>query len=280
MNQEEFRLTASDGVALFAQRWEPDQKPVGVICLVHGLGEHSGRYDHLAEVLAQAGYATMAIDLRGHGLTPGKRGHVSSYRRMLDDITLLLQEAQKRHPGVPLFLYGHSMGGGLVLNYALRRDAPLAGVIATGPALRLGFEPPVIQVALTKLMNAIWPAFTQASGLDPESLSRDSKVVQRYQADPLVHDQVSASLFNGFYQAGLWALEHAEAFPVPLLLMHGSEDQLTSSEASREFAHRVGETCTFRLWQGLYHEIHNEPEQDQVFAFLLGWLRQSVEQEN
>jgi alpha-beta hydrolase superfamily lysophospholipase len=280
MNQEEFRLTASDGVELFAQRWEPDQKPVGVICLVHGLGEHSGRYGHLAEVLAQAGYATMAIDLRGHGLTPGKRGHVCSYQRVLDDITLLLEEAQKRHPGVPLFLYGHSMGGGLVLNYALRRDAPLAGVIATGPALRLRFEPPVIQVALTKLMNAIWPAFTQASGLNPQALSHDPEVVRRYEADPLVHDQVSASLSNGIYQAGLWALEHAEAFPVPLLLMHGGEDQFTSSEASREFAHRVGERCTFRLWEGLYHEIHNEPEQDQVFAFLLGWLRQSVEQEN
>jgi len=222
----------------------------------------------------------MALDLRGHGLSPGKRGHVSNYQRLLDDISLLLEEAQKRHPGVPLFLYGHSMGGGLVLNYALRRDATLAGVIATGPALRLGFEPPVIQVALTKLMNAIWPAFMQASGLDPQALSRDPEVVRRYEADPLVHDQISASLFDGFYQAGLWALEHAEAFPVPLLLMHGSEDQLTSSEASREFANRVGERCTFKLWEGLYHEIHNEPEQDQVFAFLLGWLRQRVEQEN
>ncbi len=280
MNKEEFRLTASDGVELFAQRWAPDQKPVGVVCLVHGLGEHSGRYEHLADVLAQAGYATMAIDLRGHGLSPGKRGHVSSYQRMLDDIDLLLVDAQERYPDIPLFLYGHSMGGGLVLNYALRRDGLLAGVIATGPALRLGFEPPPLQVALTRLMSAIWPAFTQASGLDSQALSRDPKVVQRYQADPLVHDQISASLFNGFYQAGLWALEHADAFPASLLLMHGSEDRLTSPEASREFAHRLGERCTFKLWEGLYHEIHNEPEQDQVFAFLLGWLRHQMEREN
>jgi alpha-beta hydrolase superfamily lysophospholipase len=280
MDHNKFRLKASDGMELFAQRWVPEREPVvGVVCAIHGLGEHSGRYNHLADVLGQAGYVTMAIDLHGHGRSPGKRGHVSSYQRMLDDITLLLDDAQKWHPDIPLFLYGHSMGGGLVLNYALRRDAPLAGVIATGPALRLGFEPPPLQVALTKMMNAIWPAFTQTSGLDAQALSRDPKVIQRYQADPLVHDQISASLFNGIYQAGLWALEHADAFPTPLLLMHGNEDRLTSPDASREFANRVGDGCTFKLWEGLYHEIHNEPEQDQVFAFLLGWLRHQVEQE-
>ncbi len=279
MNEHfECHLHTIDGLELFTQGWKTETEPKGVICLVHGLGEHSSRYAHLADVLVKAGYPLLTFDLRGHGRSGGKRGHIPSYQIFLDDVKLLLGEAKKRYPHAPKFLYGHSMGGGLVLNYALRRQTPLAGVIATGPALRLGFEPPAIQVALAKLMDSIWPAFTQPSDLDTKALSRDPEVVRRYEEDPLVHDRVSARSFSGFYQAGLWALEHAEEFSVPLLLMHGSEDRLTSPGASQTFADRVGQGCTFKRWEGLYHEIHNEPEQQQVFDFLLRWLQQTKEE--
>jgi alpha-beta hydrolase superfamily lysophospholipase len=164
------------------------------------------------------------------------------------------------------------MGGNLVLNYALRRRPPIAGVVATSPWLRLAFAPPAWKVALGRAVDRIWPAFTQPSGLETRAISRDSAVVRAYEDDPLNHDRITARLFNRCYDAGLWALAHAAEFPLPLLLTHGSADRITSAEASREFAGRALK-CTFRLWDGCYHEIHNEPEREEFFAFVREWLR-------
>jgi alpha-beta hydrolase superfamily lysophospholipase len=190
----------------------------------------------------------------------------------MDDLNLLLESAGKRYPEVPLVFYGHSLGGNLVLNYALRQEHDLQAVIATGPWLRLAFEPPPIKILLGRLMNRLYPAFSQPSGLDTAALSHDPAVVATYEADPLVHDRISARLFMGIHTAGLWALEHAGSLHTPTLLMHGTEDRLTSAQASEEFARRAGEICTLRLWEGLFHEIHNEPEKEEVIAEILSWL--------
>ena len=272
----EFSLQSSDGLTLFGQGWEPASDPRAVVCLVHGLGEHSSRYAHLAKAIGDAGYAMVAIDLRGHGKSSGKRGHFQSYELVLDDLSLLIEDSKRRFPGLPTFLYGHSLGGGMVLNYALRKNTDLSGIIATGPTLRLGFDPPAIKVALGRGMNRFWPAFAQPSGLDTKALSRDPEVVQNYVNDPLVHDRASSGLFVGFYEAGIYALEHAAGFPLPLLLMHGSKDMLTSPKASEEFAASMGDKCTLKIWDGFYHEIHNEPEKEQVFDLIIEWLNQCM----
>lgn len=269
----EFKWQTPDGLQLFVQGWQPETKPQAVVCLVHGLGEHSGRYVHLATFLTQAGYAMLAFDQRGHGKSQGQRGHTPSYKALLDDIAHLMDEAAQRFPNRPYFLYGHSLGGNLVLNYGLHHRCPqLAGMIATSPWLRLAFEPPVLKVTLGRIMNRLWPTFSQANGLDPQDLSHNPEVVRGYENDPLVHDRISARLFMSVYQAGRWALEHAAEFALPLLLIQGSADRLVSIEASRNFANHVSGDCTFKLWEGLYHEIHNEPEQQDVFSFLITWL--------
>jgi len=240
------------------------------------MGEHSGRYAHLAAFLDQAGYALLTFDLRGHGKSEGQRGHTPSYEALLNDISLLLEEAAKRYPDRPRFLYGHSLGGNQVINYALRRRPQVAGVIATGPLLRPGFEPPAWKLTLGKIMYSLWPTLSMSNELDCQSLSRDPEVVRAYNDDPLVHDRVSARLAMDMLQAGLWVLEQAAEFPLPLLLMHGSDDRLTSAQASREFAAQAGHRCTLKIWDGFYHEIHNEPEQGQVFEYLLEWLTSNV----
>jgi len=125
-------------------------------------------------------------------------------------------------------------------------------------------------------MNKIWPSFSQSSGLDTKALSHDTEVVHDYENDPLVHDHVSARMFIGIYQAGKWALEHAPEFSLPLLLMHGGDDKIISVEASHEFAGMIKENCTLKIWDGLYHEIHNEPEKEEVFKFLIDWLDKKV----
>jgi len=165
------------------------------------------------------------------------------------------------------------MGGNLVLNYTLRRRPDLCGVVVTGPWLELAFQPPSLQVALGRLMNRLAPTFTQDSGLDTKALARDPQVVQAYENDPLVHSKISARLFVSMYEAGHWALQHAAEFPLPLLLMHGEADRLTSAKASRRFAEAAPQDrCTLRLWPGFYHEIHNEPEKGQVVQAMLTWL--------
>ncbi|GAI07381.1 unnamed protein product, partial [marine sediment metagenome] len=152
----------------------------------------------------------------------------------------------------------------------------LKGVIATDPWLRLAFEPPRFKIILTQITNYIWPSFSQKSGLDTNTISRDPEVVHALENDPLVHDHISARMFIGIYQAGRWALEHASKFSLPLLLMHGGDDKIISVEASREFVSKIAEKCTFKIWNGFYHEIHNEPEKQDVFALLINWLNEKI----
>jgi acylglycerol lipase len=272
MRHLEFGWKTGDGLQLYAQGWQPETESKGIVCLVHGLGEHSGRYAHLAAFLNQAGYALLAFDLRGHGKSQGQRGHAPSYETLMEDISHLLEEAAKRYPDRPCFLYGHSLGGNLVSNYALHRRPQLAGAIVTGPAFRPAFEPPTWKLTLGKIMYNLWPTLSMSNGLDRQALSRDPQVVRAYDNDPLVHDRLTARFGMDFLQAGLWALEHAAEFPLPLLLMHGGADRITSAQASREFAAKASDRCTLKIWDGFYHEIHNEPEKEQVFAYLLEWL--------
>jgi alpha-beta hydrolase superfamily lysophospholipase len=164
------------------------------------------------------------------------------------------------------------MGGNLALNYALRRRPDLHGVIATGPWLRAAFDPPAWRVRLGRVVQKVRPALPQPTGLDVAAVSRDPAVVRAYQDDPLNHEKISLRVYFSCLEAGLWALEHAAEFPLPLLLMHGGADRLTSATASREFAARIKDGCTYKEWDGLFHEIHNEPEQQQVFAFMTAWL--------
>ena len=276
MKHSEFEFKTFDGLSLFGQSWQPENLPRAVICLVHGMGEHSGRYGHVADRLTQAGYSVSAFDLRGHGKSLGPRGHTPSYEALLNDINSLLNEVDKNFPELPLFLYGHSLGGNLALNYVLRRQSHLKGVIATDPWLRLAFEPPRFKIILAQITNYIWPSFSQKNGLDTKVLSRDSEVVHAYENDPLVHDYISARMFISIYQAGQWALEHASEFSLPLLLMHGGDDKIISVKASHEFAGKITENCNLKIWDGLYHEIHNEPEKEEVFKFLIDWLDKEV----
>lgn len=272
MKSSEWTWKSSDGLEMYARAWEPEKPCRAVIALVHGLGEHIGRYEHVGAALAQAGFTLTGYDLRGHGKSGGARGHTPSYDALMTDVDMFLDLAAARYPGQPRFLYGHSMGGNLVINFALRRKAELEGVIATGPWLKLSFEPPASKVALGKMMNNLLPGFTQASGLDTKALSHDASVVQAYENDPLVHDKISARLFVEMYQSGLWAFERAGDFPLPMLLMHGSADSITSPEASRQFAASAGDRVTLHIWDGLFHEIHNEAQKAEVFATMIAWL--------
>ncbi len=270
-NVEDYWLQTSD-VKLYGREWNHASPARGVLCLVHGLGEHSGRYAHVAEFFCGHGFSFMTFDLRGHGKSSGLRGHVDDFDIYNDDVDNLIQEANRRHPQLPVFLYGHSLGGNIVLNYSLSRKPQIKGVISSSPFLGLAYDPG-FKLIIGKTLYSLLPKFSMANGLDRNGLSRDVDVVERYNKDPLVHDMVSARLGLDLINSGKWIIEHAREFPLPLLLMQGSADWIVSSDATREFAAKLpAGLITYKEWEGGYHELHNDIIKEDVLQTMQAWL--------
>ena len=255
---------------------DPEGEIRAVVCLVHGMGEHSGRYAHVAEFFNRSGMAFIALDNRGHGKSGGKRGHTPDYDTLMRDITVFLEQATLYYPGKKLFLYGHSMGGNLVLNYGIRHDSGISGIIASAPYLTLAFEPPKWKTSLASIVKDLLPGLTQSTGLDASHLSVDQEVVDAYRKDPLVHDKMSVAFFMNVHFAGPYAIEKAADIKVPALVLHGTEDKITSHKGSESFVKNSGGNATLKLWPGLYHEIHNEPNKTEVLEFILHWIEKQI----
>ncbi len=261
-----------DGLRMFAQSWEPEEPSKAVVCLVHGLGEHSGRYAHVGKAFTDAGFALAGFDLRGHGKSGGPRGHIPSFDAFMDDIETFQKQVDNNFASVPRFLYGHSLGGILVLNYVLRRKPDFKGAISTGAGLRTALEEQTAKVAMARILGTLMPKVAISSGLDPTTISRSTEVVAAYVNDPLVHDKMTLGFGKILLSVLPWTFEHAHEFSLPLLIMHGEDDKLGYPRGSEEFASHVKQDCTLKLWDGLSHEIHNEPEQEEVFAFVIDWM--------
>ena len=280
MKHFEDKWQDKEGITFFLRGWEPENgNPKALIVLVHGLGEHNARYTHVGKALTRAGYALAGFDLRGHGKSGGARGHAPSLDAYMQDIRQFFSLMEQRYPAIPRFLYGHSLGGLLVLAYAITHGSGLKGVIATGPALRSSLQEQKAKIAMVRLLGSLAPTVTVPSGLDAATLSRDPAVVEAYKKDPLVH----ASTSLGFGKAALSAIDlcfaRAREFPAPLLIMHGTGDKITYFSGSEDFAKLMSETgrdVTLRLWNDLYHEIHNEPQKDEVLTFMIQWLDKHI----
>ena len=272
MKSAEWGWRSNDGLEMYAQSWEPEGVPKAVVCLVHGLGEHSGRYAHVGKAFSDADFVLAAFDLRGHGKSGGPRGHTPSFDAFMDDIEAFQKQLDERFPGLPRFLYGHSLGGILVLNYVLRRKPDFVGVISTAAGLRTSLEEQKAKVAMARVLGTLIPGVAISSGLDPATISRNQEVVDKYVNDPLVHDKMSLGFGKLMLSVLPWTFEHAHEFSLPLLIMHGTDDKLGYPRGSEEFASLVKQDCTVKLWDGLYHELHNEPEQNEVLAFMIEWM--------
>jgi acylglycerol lipase len=273
MKHQELSWKSYDTIDLFAQVWEPPVvSPRAVICLVHGLGEHTSRYAHVAEAFGKEGFVLFGADLRGHGRSGGVRGHISSINDFMNDIDMLLEQARTRYPGLPIILYGHSLGGILVLHYGLKRKPDVKGVIATSSGLRTALEKQPLKIFMAKMLGAIMPTTTLVSGLDTKGLSHDESVEKAYLSDPLTHDKVSLGFGKIMLGVTQWTLENAGDFPVPLLLLHGKGDEIAYYSGSVEFSSQLKDRCTLVLWDEAYHELHNEPEKMEVFKTMTMWF--------
>lgn len=272
MTLSELAIDTADGLRLTGWLRVPDGAPRGLVALVHGMGEHSRRYDHLAEYWAAHGFASAGFDMRGHGRSPGARGHTPSYEALMDDVARFLARATAAVPDVPVALYGHSMGGNLVLNYAIRRQPRLACIVATSPYLRLAFALPAWRVRIARVLHRVVPALGQHTGLDASALSRDAAVIARYRADPLVHGRITLGFFTHVHAAGESIIARAAELPAPTLVVHGTDDRITSLDGSRAFVTASNGKAELRVVDGARHETHNEPEWERTAADVLGWI--------
>lgn len=268
-------LRVEDGAALFRRAWLPPE-PERVLLVVHGFGEHSGRYEDLARWFARRGFAVHAYDQRGHGRSPGPRGHVDRFDRLLDDLGRLRDAVSGDHPGLPLALVGHSMGGLVGTAFVCARQPDIDCLVVSGPALALSPDVSPMRLRLARWLRRVWPRLALEAGLDVEALSRDPEVVRRYVEDPLVHGRISAAFAAGMMDAQDAVGRSAERVHVPMLLLHGESDALCPVEGSRSF-HRAlphDRVAGSRLvtYPELRHEIFNEPERETVYRDLLDWL--------
>ncbi len=271
MSSSNPNLVADDGTQLFALRWSPGNRPTGTVVIVHGLGDHCQRFEHVAERFVSAGFDVIAFDQRGHGKTAGQRGHVDRYDRLLDDISCALDYASSLS-GRHRFLFGQSFGGGLVLNHAARRCPDIQGVVAMSPLIRPATPPQWWKRFAARTLNVVWPRFAFATNLDDRAMTHDPDSLRQRRDDPLIHHHVSARLASQMLDAGNWVLENADKIRIPSLVMHGDEDSVTEHAASRELAQRMGEACSWKTWEGLYHELHWEHGRDSILNCVVDWM--------
>ncbi len=274
MQTIEFQINSTSKITNYAVEWKLDNAKA-VICLVHGLGEHCRRYDHMAKFYAGHAYAMIGFDHAGHGRTEGTKGH-ATMDGLYNGIKLLLEEARNRYPGKPIILYGHSMGGNLVLNYLFRNNPKVDAVVVTGSWIKLGEEPPKLLELIGRLMKFIMPSGGRSNELDASTISRNKDEVKAYVDDPLVHDRVSFGMGISLLDAGRWLDEYKGAVKVPLLIMHGEADLVTSPAGSRNLATRLTGDVTHKEWPVLYHEIHNEDEKGEVFDYTVKWMDKAI----
>jgi len=273
------RTTTSDHIELFWQSWRPDQ-PVGVIVLIHGLADHSGRYSETAEYFARQGWAIYACDLRGHGKSsdghkPG-RVHVDDFDDYEWDVDAIRRLARDNNPNLPCVILGHSMGGLISLRYAINHPDLLDGAVISSPAL--GSHPdthlPGLLEWLVKIISRLSPRMLFPSDLDTSAVSSDPAVVKAYIDDPLVSEKVSARWYTSITRAMAEVQGKAGDLCIPTLLMQSGADRLVDPKTTRQWAENVpAEYIEFVEWDGLYHEMFNEPQKDQVRARVTDWLQ-------
>lgn len=272
MQHLEETFAGAAGVDIYWQAWLPDGEARAVVVIAHGAGEHGARYAHVAERLTGSGYAVYAIDHRGHGRSQGRRAMFERLDLVLGDLSTLIARARDAHPGLPVFLLGHSLGGAVALAYAVRYEDQLAGLVLSGPVAALETATPVTRLA-ARVLSTLTPNLGLMD-VDATQISRDPDVVRAYQEDPLV--------YRGKFPARTIAEVAGEVtrFPqtvtrlrLPLLILHGTADTLAPLAGSKMVAERAGSADkTLKIYDGLYHEVFNEPEQDQVIGDLLDWL--------
>lgn len=265
-------------LTLYYQGWLPDQAPKAILLIVHGLAEHSGRYKNVVEYFVPKGYAVYGFDQRGHGRSEGARCYIDSFQDLVTDLHIFVTMVRNFHPGLKLFLVGHSIGATLSMAYAVQHPGEPSGLILSGLVLKPGESITPVMKVMARVLSVLFPKMG-ISAIDASAVSKDRAVVDAYVNDPLVYrGKISARM-----GAELLNLMEKYLYPrlgelkLPLLIMHGTEDRLANKEGSVMLNKKAASPDkTLKLYDGYYHEIYNEPERNQVFSDVEVWLEKHI----
>lgn len=265
----------ADGLSIYCAVWRPAGKAKRMVILVHGFADHLGRYSYLIPDLVANGAVVYAYDQRGAGKSAGKRGHVVAYQQLVDELDQFVRLATEAEPDLPRVIYAHSTGAILALTYLYEHPDAVDGVVLSAPCLILTADAPAWKTAVGRALSRIAPSFTMQAGFEPETVSRDEKVVAANKADPLVTQAITARFFTEVYLNALSnAFARVEDLKVPYLLLQGTADKLVSPRVADEFENRATAPGVIKRYEGGFHESHNDIQRDEVFADVEAWLNQ------
>ena len=272
MHFKEDSFNTSDHKKLMVSYYEPENTADKVVLIVHGHGEHGERYAGVAEYLTSNGIAVAALTLRGHGKSEGKRGHAPSLSQLILDVEYFIRTVRLRHMDSELFLYGHSMGGNIVLNYLIRdQSSEIKAGIVTSPWIKLAFAPPKVKVWLGNIVADILPSYTEKSDLSTEEISTLSEEVKRYEEDPLIHNKISAKLFQQISRGGEHIMNTHHKINHKVFLAHGELDLITDYTSTEQLA-KKGEQFEWHSYPNSKHEIHHDEDKIDLLKDITSWI--------
>lgn len=279
MNSTEQQISSNDGVSYYSIKWLPEGTPLGVIAFLHGHGDHSRRYDDWFAGFTKAGWAVFAIDYRGHGQTSGKRGVIKKFSQFLEDAALLMTLTRQQFDGLPVILYGHSMGATITLQYLLNSTLLPDLAIASSPWLRLQRPPGNWMRLLIRTLDKIGPSLTMKTGLRSSDFSSAEGFAEKREKDNWVHNRISARLFSEVERTSEELLSAQYSFPVPVLLLQGDADRITRPDAAEELA-SLSKPVKLVKWAGGDHQLHNCSNRAELQIHIINWINSTLCQDS
>lgn len=277
MNKKSYFIKSKDGSNLMYYSWLPNKKIKVAIGIIHGLGEHSSRYDDFAEYFCKKGYGVYSIDLRGHGKSEGKRGHVNNFKKLIDDSEEMFINIRKENLNVPMVMFGHSLGGCIALNYLCENQSKEIDLaIISSPWLKTVLEPPKFIIYIQKILVGLFPSFTLNNRLDPYHLSKNTNKVKKYIKDPLVHNRISLKMFSEVNMAIDKIENESEKINIPVLLLHGKKDNIISFKGTKKISKKINNSKLI-LYEGLYHEPHNDLEKNEILDNYTSFIKNNID---
>ena len=280
-NFDSFLFTGDDGLMLKGFHWQPTiEYPMGIIILVHGMGEHVMRYAEFIHSLQSSGFIVYGMDLRGHGDSEGKRGHARG-TNYIDDLENLMKIARAEFNDLPMILYGHSTGGNIALNYLLKKKTrEISAVILSAPWLQLHDQPNKLVIMLVKFISKLIPFMRVPFKITPDQLTSDAEKMKEIEKDPKLFRKISVSNFYGLDISGKWNIRNAYKLKTPCLLMHGTKDTVTSYQASQKIAQEADHVIEFKSWESSKHELHQDRDRKKIMDFVKNWIFKILDQKS
>jgi acylglycerol lipase len=276
MSLTEYKWKSFDGLDLYAVQWNVQEQPEAVVAFVHGHGDHCRRYDEWFLTLTARNISVISFDYRGHGRSQGRRGVISRFDDLLKDVSLLHEKAKAFFPGIPVILYGHSLGATIVLSYILRSPMRPDLAIATSPWLQLKKPPEKWLSLFIKTGNLIAPFLTFKTGLRSLDFSASESDAEKREKDELVHNRISARLFSEVEMETNWIQTHFAEIKTPLLLMQGRDDLIMKSTATRKLNEGAPGQVNYREWKNAGHQLHNSERSKEVMEYLVDWIKEGI----